>query len=82
MLGIDTDKIIVLDNKKDLNELVDTLNKIEKEYLELNKKDESFEIVLKEIKQIVDIVEVDKEEIKKAKLYLIESFDNLKIHQY
>lgn len=78
VLGIDTDKIIVLDNKKDLNELVDTLNKIEKEYLELNKKDESFEIVLKEIKQIVDIVELDKEDIKKAKLHLIESFDNLK----
>lgn len=78
VLGIDTDKIIVLDNKKDLNELVDTLNKIEKEYLELNKKDESFEIVLKEIKQIVDIVEVDKEDIKKAKLHLIESFDSLK----
>ncbi len=78
VLGIDTDKIIVLDNKKDLNELVDTPNKIEKEYLELNKKDESFEIVLKEIKQIVDIVEVDKEDIKKAKLHLIESFDSLK----
>lgn len=78
VLGLDTDKIIVLDNNKDLNELVDILNKIEKEYLKLNKKDESFEKTLKEIKKIVDIVEVDKEEIQKAKLHLIKSFDNLK----
>ena len=33
---------------------------------------------LDEVKKIVDIVEVDKEEIQKANNYLIKSFDNLK----
>ncbi len=77
-LGLDTDKITVLDNKDTLYDFIDTLNKIEKEYLELNNKDESFEKALDEVKKIVDIVEVDKEEIQKANNYLIKSFDNLK----
>lgn len=78
VLGLDTDKITVLDNKKELEELTTKLNDIEKEYLDLNKKDENFEKVLNDIKQILDIVEVDKDEIKKAKLNLINSFEELK----
>ena len=78
VLGLDTNKITVLDNKDTLYDFIDTLNKIEKEYLELNKKDENFEKILDEVKKIVDIVEVDKEEIQKATNYLIKSFDNLK----
>lgn len=78
VLGLDTDKITVLDNKEALYDFIDTLNKVEKEYLELNNKDENFEKVLDEVKKIVDIVEVDKEEIEKATNHLIKSFDKLK----
>lgn len=79
VLGLDVDKVIVLDNKETLYNFIETVNKIEEEYKELGITDETFEEVLNEVKQIIDIVEVEKEEILKAQEYLMMAFKNIQV---
>ena len=78
VLGLESNKIIVIDNKIALDQLNETINTIEEEYKNLDKVDANFENILSEVKQIIDLVEVEKEEIEKAEKYLKDSFESLK----
>lgn len=77
VLGLDAQNVTVIDNKEALYKLNDTIKTIEEEYKNLDIKDESFEALLAEVKQIIDVVEVEKDEIVKAEENLIMSFENI-----
>ncbi|MGL4913219.1 MAG: endo-beta-N-acetylglucosaminidase [Romboutsia sp.] len=77
VLGLDTDKIVVIDNKESLYQLNDTIKNIEEKYNNLGTQNKEFEAILKQVKEILDIVEVEKDEIVKAQDYLKEEFEKL-----
>ncbi|MBO3443178.1 discoidin domain-containing protein [Clostridium sp. CCUG 7971] len=78
VLGLDANKVTVIDNKQSLYKLNETIQKIEEEYKNLGIKDESFESILRKAKEVIDKVEVEKEEILKVESDLKTSFENLK----
>ncbi|WP_052356841.1 endo-beta-N-acetylglucosaminidase [[Clostridium] dakarense] len=77
VLGLDDNKIMVIDNKQSLYQLNEAIQKIEAEYKDLGIKDENFESILTKAKQIIDKVEVEKEEILKIEVELKTYFENL-----
>ena len=79
VLGIDSDKILVLDNKEVLYQLNNTINIIEKEYYKLGIQNNDFETLLNKCKNIIDKVEVEIEDIVEAENDLISAFEILKI---
>lgn len=79
VLGIDSDKILVLDNKEVLYQLNNTINILEKEYYKLGIQNNDFETLLNKCKNIVDKVEVEIEDIVEAENDLISAFEILKI---
>lgn len=79
VLGIDSDKILVLDNKEVLYKLNNTINIIEKEYYKLGIQNDDFETLLNQCKNIVNKVEVEIEDIVEAENDLISAFEILKI---
>ena len=78
VLGIDSDRVLVLDNKEALDSLNNTINTLEEEYKNLGKVDSEFEALLENAKNIIDIVEVEVEDITNAEESLKTSFENLK----
>ncbi|RDY29712.1 endo-beta-N-acetylglucosaminidase [Romboutsia weinsteinii] len=84
VLGLNTDKLTVLDNREALSKLKETVSNIEEEYKKLDfsnvdtNKVEEFNNNFDKVKSILDIVEVEKEEIEKAEKYVIGLFDELK----
>ncbi|MGL5315081.1 MAG: discoidin domain-containing protein, partial [Peptostreptococcaceae bacterium] len=78
VLGLDTEKITVIDNKETLLQLNSTLTNIENEYANLGKEDKEFELLLEEVKRVIDVVEVEKDEILTLENNLKEAFEALK----
>ena len=78
VLGIESDMVLVLDNKEALHQLNDTTNTIDAEYRNLGTISSEFEDLLNKCKDIIDRVEVETEEIVKAKDNLISAFEMLK----
>lgn len=76
VLGIDSDRVLVLDNKEALYNLNNTINTLEEEYKNLGKVDSEFESLLNNAKDIINRVEV--EEINTAEESLKASFETLK----
>ncbi|MPM56275.1 hypothetical protein SDC9_103077 [bioreactor metagenome] len=78
VLGLDSEKITVLDNKQALIQLNSTIENIENEYKNLGKVDKEFEAILEQSKNVVNMVEVEKEEILKVESNLKDAFSKLK----
>ena len=78
VLGIDSDRVLVLDNKEALYNLNNTINTLEEEYKNLGKVDSEFESLLNNAKDIINRVEVEVEEINTAEESLKASFETLK----
>lgn len=78
VLGLDSNRVLVLDNKEALDSLNNNINTIEEQYKNLGKVDSEFEELLNKSKDIIDRVEVEIEEIKAAEQNLISAFENLK----
>lgn len=78
VLGIDSDRLLVLDNKEALYKLDNTINTIEEEYYKLGIQNDDFENLLNQCKNIVDKVEVEIEDIVEAENNLIFAFEILK----
>lgn len=77
-LGLDTNKITVIDNKETLINFIDKVNELESLYKGLGTTDENFEKILYRAKQIIEIVEVDKEEILNVQNDLEGAFNEIK----
>ncbi|MEN2259442.1 discoidin domain-containing protein [Paraclostridium benzoelyticum] len=77
-LGLDTNKITVIDNKETLINFINKVNELESLYKDLGTNDENFEKILHRAKQIIEIVEVDKEEILKVENDLEDAFNEIK----
>lgn len=77
-LGLDTNKITVIDNKEALINFINKVNEIEALYKDLGTTDENFEKILYRAKQIIEIVEVDKEEILNVQNDLEDAFNEIK----
>lgn len=77
-LGLDTNKITVIDNKEALVNFINKVNELEALYKDLGTTDENFEKILYRAKQIIDIVEVDKEEILNVQNDLEDAFNEIK----
>ncbi|MGL5346466.1 MAG: endo-beta-N-acetylglucosaminidase [Peptostreptococcaceae bacterium] len=78
VLGLDSNKVTVIDNKESLYDLNDTVKNIEEQYKALGVENTEFEAVLSEVKNVIDVVEVEVEEIAKAKEHLLNAFDEIK----
>lgn len=77
-LGLDTNKITVIDNKETLINFINKVNELESLYKGLGTTDENFEKILYRAKQIIEIVEVDKEEILNVQNDLEGAFNEIK----
>lgn len=77
-LGLDTNKITVIDNKEALVNFINKVNELESLYKDLGTTDENFEKILYRAKQIIEIVEVDKEEILNVQNDLEDAFNEIK----
>lgn len=77
-LGLDTNKITVIDNKEALINFINKVNELESLYKDLGTTDENFEKILYRAKQIIEIVEVDKEEIINVQNDLENAFNEIK----
>lgn len=77
-LGLDTNKITVIDNKETLINFINKVNELESLYKDLGTTDENFEKILYRAKQIIEIVEVDKEEILNVQNDLEKAFNEIK----
>lgn len=77
-LGLDTNKITVIDNKEVLINFINKVNELESLYKDLGTTDENFEKILYRAKQIIEIVEVDKEEILNVRNDLEDAFNEIK----
>lgn len=77
-LGLDTNKITVIDNKEILINFINKVNELESLYKGLGTTDENFEKILYRAKQIIEIVEVDKEEILNVQNDLEGAFNEIK----
>lgn len=77
-LGLDTNKITVIDNKETLINFINKVNELESLYKGLGTTDENFEKILHRAKQIIEIVEVDKEEILNVQNDLEGAFNEIK----
>lgn len=77
-LGLDTNKITVIDNKEALVNFINKVNELESLYKDLGTTDENFEKILYRSKQIIEIVEVDKEEILNVQNDLEDAFNEIK----
>lgn len=77
-LGLDTNKITVIDNKETLINFINKVNELESLYKDLGTTDENFEKILYRAKQIIEIVEIDKEEILKVQNDLEDAFNEIK----
>ncbi|WP_419742631.1 endo-beta-N-acetylglucosaminidase [Paraclostridium dentum] len=77
-LGLDTNKITVIDNKEALINFINKVNELESSYKDLGTTDENFEKILYRAKQIIEIVEVDKEEILNVQNDLEGAFNEIK----
>lgn len=77
-LGLDTNKITVIDNKEVLANFINKVNELESLYKYLGTTDENFEKILYRAKQIIEIVEVDKEEILNVQNDLEDAFNEIK----
>lgn len=77
-LGLDTNKITVIDNKEALINFINKVNELESLYKELGTTNENFEKILYRAKQIIEIVEVDKEEILNVQNDLEDAFNEIK----
>lgn len=77
-LWLDTNKITVIDNKEALVNFINKVNELESLYKDLGTTDENFEKILYRAKQIIEIVEVDKEEILNVQNDLEDAFNEIK----
>lgn len=77
-LGLDTNKITVIDNEEVLINFINKVNELESLYKDLGTTDENFEKILYRAKQIIEIVEVDKEEILNVQNDLEDAFNEIK----
>ncbi|WGX76796.1 discoidin domain-containing protein [Paraclostridium bifermentans] len=77
-LGLDANKITVIDNKEALINFINKVNELESLYKDLGITDENFEKILCRAKQIIEIVEVDKEEILNVQNDLEGAFNEIK----
>lgn len=77
-LGLDTNKITVIDNKEVLINFINKVNELESLYKDLGTTDENFEKILYRAKQIIEIVEIDKEEILNVQNDLEDAFNEIK----
>ncbi|WP_195945481.1 endo-beta-N-acetylglucosaminidase [Paraclostridium bifermentans] len=77
-LGLDTNKITVIDNRETLINFINKVNELEYLYKGLGTTDENFEKILYRAKQIIEIVEVDKEEILNVQNDLEGAFNEIK----
>lgn len=77
-LGLDTNKITVIDNKETLINFINKVNELESLYKGLGTTDENFEKILYRAKQIIEMVEVDKEEILNVQNDLEGAFNEIK----
>lgn len=78
VLGLESNRVLVLDNKEALYQLNNTINTIETEYRNLGVVNSEFEDLLKKSRDIIDRVEVEIEEIVEAENNLISAFEILK----
>ncbi|MDU3801459.1 endo-beta-N-acetylglucosaminidase [Paraclostridium bifermentans] len=77
-LGLDTNKITVIDNRETLINFINKVNELEYLYKGLGTTDENFEKILYRAKQIIEIVEVDKEKILNVQNDLEGAFNEIK----
>lgn len=77
-LGLDTNKITVIDNKETLINFIDKVNELESLYKDLETTNEKFENILYKAKQVIETVEVEKEEILNVQNDLENAFDEIK----